>query len=522
MSDKVRKTFSKIRTFAGDMDKVRKKHEKIHNQKIDEPTPKQQEEDEIQIEALSLKPAAGKHTTRQTTEKIPAFHELKTENKELNVEQEKTEKMKEEEGKKKKTKEKAKSTQNNAGYGATVITDTKKNKTKLIPSIIVAIKKWFKEATKTKKKKVPKYTIPETSRRKGVIQKATSKTASIFTADNETLKEQIRKRHLLESNKEKLGEDKRENEEPETSWSPYTETGFNLLEEPEKTPDVTQNVKIELKKQNTLKPENQENYLNQDSTEKKENKRKETTIIPEEETKTEEKEEKGKTVLTKKEKEDKLNVNTLTIMVLTLVVTAVLIIFSGQISLKFTNSKDSSSTSIEKILKNSSIETITLSSETVESLPQSIRLLTESANEDLSEIAITSVTGNEIGAAYVMEILGFKTLPALNKSITTIRFVTTKETKEMLLIKFIDKTTVLGGMLQWENNLANDLQTLFSLPSTNGEFKDKTIENIAFREFIDVDTNETIVLYGIIDENTLVITTNEKALEEILKTEFSH
>lgn len=538
MSDKTKKTFPKIRTFARDMEEVRKKHDEVSSHKTNkegvekenDTKKKIKEEEEIEIsnEKSTQKPAAGEHTTRQTIgkkpEKIPAFHELKTETKELDLEQKS---------------KKGESSQTNLGYGATIITDTKKNEVKLIPSVTIAIKKWFEKVTKPKKKKVPKYTIPETSRRKGVIQKATSKTGSIFTADNDTIKEQIRKRRLLERNKEGVKREK--DDEPETNWSPYTETGFNLLEG-----DVTQNVKIEFKKRSTSTPENKNISYNLDSTEKEKNENEEGLPDKKAVPKEEEIEEIKKTEEIKEEKEKneneeieeiketeikdqiseekiyKFDISTLTIIILTLVVTTVLIIFSGQISLKFANTENSSSIETKKVLENSSLETVTLSSETIEALPKLIKSKTESTGEGLSEIVITSITGTEVGAAYIVDILDFNTIPALNKSLTNIRFVTIDDSKDIILLKFIDETTVLGGLLYWEPNMANDLKTLLSLSSTEGDFKDKTIRGVDFRELRNRDTNDLILVYGIIDEKTAIITTSETTLVKILQTEFSN
>ncbi len=109
--------------------------------------------------------------------------------------------------------------------GATIITDTKKDRFKLFPAIGESLKNWFKELQKTREqKKKPKYTVPETTRRKGVIQKATSQTGKITTADHETLQERIRQR--LEKEIVGFGNE----EETNITWTPKTEPGFPLLE----------------------------------------------------------------------------------------------------------------------------------------------------------------------------------------------------------------------------------------------------------------------------------------------------
>lgn len=113
----------------------------------------------------------------------------------------------------------------NAG-GATIITDTKKDRFKLFPAISESLKGWFKELQKNREeKKKPKYTVPETTRRKGVIQKATSQTGKIATADHDSLQERIRQR----LQKEIVGFGN-ETKEDHITWTPNTEPGFPLLE----------------------------------------------------------------------------------------------------------------------------------------------------------------------------------------------------------------------------------------------------------------------------------------------------
>ena len=110
--------------------------------------------------------------------------------------------------------------------GATIITDTKKDRFKLFPAIGESLKNWFKELQKNhEEKKKPKYTVPETTRRKGVIQKATSQTGKITTADHDSLQEKIRQR----LQKEIVGFGN-ETKEDHVTWTPNTEPGFPLLE----------------------------------------------------------------------------------------------------------------------------------------------------------------------------------------------------------------------------------------------------------------------------------------------------
>ena len=72
---------------------------------------------------------------------------------------------------------------NEDAAAATIITDTKHEKFKLIPAIIKSISDWYLAKKQDyKAKKIPKYTVPDTTRRKGIIQKATSKTGKLIVA----------------------------------------------------------------------------------------------------------------------------------------------------------------------------------------------------------------------------------------------------------------------------------------------------------------------------------------------------
>ena len=109
-----------------------------------------------------------------TITRIPAFHEIKKHTKTNDNDEPSTKKIRV---------EKKKVVNTNTGYNSTIITDTKSNAFSLFPEIVTSIKSWFKKLSAyQKRKKTPTYTVPETTSRKGVIQRATSKTGTIFIA----------------------------------------------------------------------------------------------------------------------------------------------------------------------------------------------------------------------------------------------------------------------------------------------------------------------------------------------------
>ncbi len=104
----------------------------------------------------------------------------------------------------------------------TIITASKKSEFKLIPSILSSLKTWlggFGSSQNT-----PTYTVSTVDRRKGVIQKATTKSGAIFTTDPTTLKQGI-----IKNREDSLKETPPNHH---LSWSPNTESPFPLIEEP--------------------------------------------------------------------------------------------------------------------------------------------------------------------------------------------------------------------------------------------------------------------------------------------------
>jgi len=101
-----------------------------------------------------------------------------------------------------------------------IIRDTKKNRFNLFTAIGASLNKWvqnFKQRQIEKRK--PKYSVPDSTHRKGVIQRATSKTGKVTSFDTQSIQERVRER-----------EAKIKPRIPETVWTPNTEPGFALIE----------------------------------------------------------------------------------------------------------------------------------------------------------------------------------------------------------------------------------------------------------------------------------------------------
>jgi len=98
--------------------------------------------------------------------------------------------------------------------------------------------------------------------------------------------------------------------------------------------------------------------------------------------------------------------------------------------------------------------------------------------------------------------------------------------QRFLILKVGSYDTTFSGMLKWETNLWQDFKELFDLKSENSassssygieirKFQDATFDNKDSRVVKDSGGN-TVFLYSIIDENTIVITTSTDTLREII------
>ncbi len=139
---------------------------------------------------------------------------------------------------KKNTTETIKITGSNEDYAnTTIIRDTVHRKTNIFSAIGVSIMNLKRDIKRFwKKANQPIYVIPDTERRKGVIQQATSQTGKSFTSDYERLKERLRQR----------AEQSVDTPEQDISWSPLTEPGFQLL--PGSSTSEVINVQVEPKR----------------------------------------------------------------------------------------------------------------------------------------------------------------------------------------------------------------------------------------------------------------------------------
>jgi hypothetical protein len=586
MSSSAKNPVPKIRTFAGDL-----KEQRSHNpdtkkvvrgdKKVPKPTPKEPEIYEapkmqtpkktVQENIKAKKPKPDKEVLPEIPKpkkekevfakkpkptQIPAFHEIQKQVAAMD-------------------KNAAEGKPVNVGLDAKIITDTKKGEFKMFPSVFSGIKSWFKQLTKRRKrKKKNEYTIPETSRRKGVIQKATSKSGSIFTDSDGKLKEQIRRRQQQEE------EDKIQKEnEPETTWSPYTDVGYNLLEAEVEEP--VKNVKVEFRQKRVAVPtpeqkpvpvpevkpvpepiveevsewtndpepviEEVSEWVAEPEVEKEalpkveqelpqpplpEPEQEEVVptpeiveepVVPVEAPPTDTPEKNR----SKQNEIEKIDTNTLAVITLLSIIGIVIVIIVSRVLFQYVtgNLAEQSaleSKNFESVLKNSTIHSITLDTGSINQLPTMIESAVASAGKNMTEIVILDQDGKEVGPSYIFELLDLQTVPALKQSLTSVRFIASGTKEESIILKFVDETSVRGGLLYWESTMKKDLDSLYDDnlgDTTNITFTDRKLASYDARTL--VKDGQTILIYSILDENTAIITTSVSNFAQIVEFGFS-
>lgn len=88
----------------------------------------------------------------------------------------------------------------------------------------------------------------------------------------------------------------------------------------------------------------------------------------------------------------------------------------------------------------------------------------------------------------------------------------------VLIFKVKFYNNAFAGMISWENSLLQSIEKIWPIKkwAKSDQFKDITVENHDARKLEDAVGN-LVLLYSFVDRETLVITTNEDTLKEIIK-----
>ncbi len=219
----------------------------------------------------------------------------------------------------------------------------------------------------------------------------------------------------------------------------------------------------------------------------------------------------------------KVDTNTLSVVVLIsiigfiIVVIAARIIFTTLSGETNNHTEPAQTTPSPALLRNSTLNTITLNANNLNLLPQLIDRGLGQANGEVMEIKVANSDGEEVSPSYVFGLLGLNTTPALNQSLTSIRFIGSGRGDKSILLKFTEVTAVQGGMLMWESDMAENLSSIYAFDQDLSEagFIDRSLAGKDVR--ILVADGEVVLLYSIIDDNTAVITRSTANFNEIVE-----
>jgi len=560
MSDEQTKPHSAIRTFAKDLATARGRKNQVtpdgssadtNKTKSKIPTPPYQnfkaqapqqtthtEPDILAVEKNPvLKEEPVEKNTVHTQTKIPAFHELK---KEIREEVEKNAQPVEKKSPQNKivpkitvNKKSRKPARANIGYDSAIITDTKDSPFNLFGAIGNSLKSWFHALTTSRKKKAPVYTVPETQRRKGIIQRATSKSGSIFTADSAELRARIKRR-------QKLAQEQMDHGEPEVSWSPYTDAGFKLLESPEETARLASphNVAVEFKKQAEItgtapvlqppvppappipvvEPENEISVVAavEPATAALPNTETEPLPTPQPPTAHHQEESADAHNLDSKT----LSTNALAMSVVAGLTVVVVVFFIGKTVFEFITTSETEIVADTTLYLQSATPNPVVVTQTnsITDIPLQADSSLEATYVDTKLFA---PGGETIPPATIISALEFAVLPSFTQSLTDIRFAQINDSAPIIVFTFTDADTALGGFLAWERTMAKDLRGIYPTPEIdNLTFTDTSIQNTDAR-VLTSSSGEIVAVYGIVSDNTAIITDSPETFTQVLSASFS-
>ncbi len=432
--------------------------------------------------------------------------------------------------------------------GGTVITDNKKDKKPLFAQMAKSFKEWvegIKKALKPKPKNT--YEVSQTNRRKGVVQKATSKSGAIFSADSDTLKEQIKARQRAE---------KHVQDDDDLSWSPYTEPGYPLLEGDEVEsvdPRVTK-VSVTKKTHAQPKPVIKTTDKIPELHEKKEEATLEALVeetggeiptepieetppqkedfVPEEEVQEVVEPEDVETEVSELEEESEIEVpgqrlmerirdislkdtNTLAML---LVGIALAIVIFGIVLFRIFDVNDNNATEPpvvpeRAIYSGATLDTIMIKSRSFnEVLVQTNSALIE-VNSGTSEYKYVQGTGEVLPSDILMHLIQTNPSDGFANAVTSVRFIETNNESRAIILTTPDETTARGGMLNWEPTLLSDLGILLktpNVPPNAGEFTDIQLGSLDVRALM-FDGNPLLV-YSVVNGSDVIIATNMETL----------
>ena len=541
---------------------VERRHKKPE---LEKPEPKRVPVPHIDAFPQKVAPKHEPERHQEAPHKIPSFHELqKKSDRNISVTANSTARHA------KKTKRRDHSFTSTT----TIITDNKKSGGSFFERVAQSLYDWGESIKRSfKKKKRPKYTVQDTVRRKGVIQKATTKTGAMFTADNETLREQIRQRQLHSHNGEL-----------HVDWTPKTETGYALLEAPDgEMPHPVSNVQVQFKKRTVPKAESDDTtgwQFKTDTTAVEKTKPVEEktpelakekegippiTIVsptkpfevvePEEPKEVIEEVEEEPIAIEEPEapalevediepapvtqevrppqsplaflkKRDALyqtDTNSIALLIVSFVAVIAIVGFGGKFIYGLfidSGAEPVIAAKTASIIAKADVIEVPLPELTPNGMRVAIAQSDALVPSNFTELVFVDQVGTPLSPEEVIDLMELNVPASLRSEITNLRLLTIDKSKHGLVFSVTNDTIAFGSLLLWEETLGTDLSDIvvISTLSPTTLYIDRTIYEVDVRILMD-NGNEKLA-YGFIDRNSFVITPNTETFTRVLVERF--
>lgn len=563
MSADSKPALRRIRTFAQDLEEAKEQHGEPTTAATVSDTPTNA------VSVPTEKAASAKvFETITPSEHIPAFHELQKKAGAQTATAHSTPATKAAPVPKITVRKKHDLAEPRHAGGGTIITDTKRTELNFFESAIQDLTNWFKALGKTQKKHPPTYTITDTERRKGIIQKATSKSGSIFTADSETLKEEIRRR-IQQS---PVAVSPTASESTHVTWSPQTEAGYPLLSSHTAAKQEPERIKVQFKKQTLPAPVlveptliaserdadearwefNPPPRIERASTVPPPQKVVPPPVVPVPPTPAPEPTvrpvvpppvieepvpvavaeppvpaEPASEAVSMRDRLQGLlhslrfNTNTLTIGIASVLVFAALVAFTARgIFVLVTRSVATDTTiaaTAEPLLSHSTLTKLEIKPLQSQAVPVAIAGVGK-PDGVVYELELVDSKGVPLSLSDTLLLIGFQNNKNLNQTITALHLIT-QNNQRAIVFTVSDRISAFGALLAWESTMSSSLSALLGSAATDAPapFTDVTVGTSDVR-LLTVGGEEALA-YGFINQNTLLITKNVAAFAAILGTE---
>lgn len=123
--------------------------------------------------------------------------------------------------------------------------------------------------------------------------------------------------------------------------------------------------------------------------------------------------------------------------------------------------------------------------------------------EGLTEFIVVNELNEPIPAAQVLDELELNPGSPVTQSVQEVRFISNQAALPLIWLDFVDIDTMRGGFFSWETSMVGELARFYGFAQGTVTFSDAVVAGVDVR--VARVNGETRLLYGFLDENTLLI-----------------